>query len=58
MSLRNRGSYPDTAAVSAAMAETVAESENNSVETETVPENDSAVPEMMKYQSLTQVCQI
>ena len=55
MSLRHRGSYPYTAAASATMAETETKSESDSVETETMPENNSAVPEKMKYHSLSQI---
>ena len=57
MNLRHHGSYLCTAAVSAEMTETVTESGNNSAKTETVSENNSAVPEMMKYHSLPQICQ-
>ena len=57
MNLRHRGSYLCTAAVSIEMAGIVTESENNSAETESVSENNSAVLEKMKYHSLPQICQ-
>ena len=55
MNLRHRESDLYTAAASAAKAETVTESGNNSAETETVFENNSSVPEKIKYHSLSQI---